>query len=179
MGYDDRDWTVFKVSQTNVSAQLRVLNQAIKRGNHRAIQAALAAMEAPPQPVVMDLTMEDIGQPDLSAERDGLSEAMAAGDMEAVGKLVKKIHDAYSAPPRPPRGERPRCGATTRKGTPCKAAAVWIAGEPAPRNGRCRVHGGLSTGPKTAEGKAAIAAANKRRAKHEPADDAGAESEQG
>ncbi len=32
----------------------------------------------------------------------------------------------------------PRCGAKTRKGTPCKA--------PAMANGRCRMHGGLSTG---------------------------------
>src|SRR5437016_1184009 len=38
----------------------------------------------------------------------------------------------------------PRCGAKTRSGTPCQC--------PAMSNGRCRLHGGLSTGPKTAEG---------------------------
>lgn len=32
----------------------------------------------------------------------------------------------------------PRCGAMTRKGTPCKA--------PAMANGRCRMHGGCSPG---------------------------------
>ena len=32
----------------------------------------------------------------------------------------------------------PRCGAKTRKSTPCQA--------PAMANGRCRLHGGLSTG---------------------------------
>jgi len=37
-----------------------------------------------------------------------------------------------------------RCGAKTRKGTKCKS--------PAMKNGRCRMHGGKSTGPKTAEG---------------------------
>ncbi len=37
-----------------------------------------------------------------------------------------------------------RCGAMTRKGTPCKA--------PAMANGRCRMHGGKSTGPRTSEG---------------------------
>ncbi len=37
-----------------------------------------------------------------------------------------------------------RCGAKTRQGTPCRC--------PAMRNGRCRLHGGLSTGPKTPEG---------------------------
>jgi len=38
----------------------------------------------------------------------------------------------------------PRCGAKTRRGTPCQA--------PAMKNGRCRLHGGKSTGPKTPEG---------------------------
>ena len=38
----------------------------------------------------------------------------------------------------------PRCGAKTRKGTPCLA--------PAMKNCRCRLHGGKSTGPKTPEG---------------------------
>ena len=37
-----------------------------------------------------------------------------------------------------------RCGAKTRRGTRCQC--------PAMANGRCRLHGGLSTGPKTAEG---------------------------
>jgi uncharacterized protein YjcR len=34
--------------------------------------------------------------------------------------------------------DAPRCGAKTRKGTPCKS--------PAMKNGRCRMHGGMSTG---------------------------------
>jgi hypothetical protein len=38
----------------------------------------------------------------------------------------------------------PRCGAHTRAGTCCR--------QPAMPNGRCRFHGGLSTGPRTAEG---------------------------
>lgn len=38
----------------------------------------------------------------------------------------------------------PRCGAKTRRGTPCRA--------PAMANGRCRMHGGKSTGPRTPEG---------------------------
>jgi len=38
----------------------------------------------------------------------------------------------------------PRCEARTRKGTPCRA--------PAMANGRCRMHGGKSTGPRTQEG---------------------------
>jgi hypothetical protein len=38
----------------------------------------------------------------------------------------------------------PRCGAKTRKGTPCQSAAM--------PNGRCRMHGGMSTGARTPEG---------------------------
>ena len=53
-----------------------------------------------------------------------------------------------------PRGNpnrAPRCGAKTRAGCPCKG--------PAMKNGRCRMHGGASTGPRTPEGRARIAAA--------------------
>ena len=53
-----------------------------------------------------------------------------------------------------PRGNpnlAPRCGAKTRLGCPCRS--------PAMANGRCRMHGRASTGPKTAAGKARIAAA--------------------
>lgn len=60
---------------------------------------------------------------------------------------------------RPLSRERPRCGAKCRDGHACKAPAVWIAGEPAPRNGRCRMHGGLSTGPRSREGWARTLAA--------------------
>lgn len=38
------------------------------------------------------------------------------------------------------------CKAATRAGTPCKQKAIY-------HNGRCKFHGGLSTGPKTPEGK--------------------------
>lgn len=44
----------------------------------------------------------------------------------------------------------PRCGAKTRRGAACQATAM--------RNGRCRMHGGASTGPRTQEGYGKIAA---------------------
>ena len=47
------------------------------------------------------------------------------------------------------------CGARTRKGSPCQRRAYG--------NGRCRNHGGLSTGPKTLEGRARIAALMRER----------------
>src|SRR5262249_786506 len=58
-------------------------------------------------------------------------------------------------PWRLPRGERPRCEARTRSGSPCKRAGL--------RNGRCPNHGGLSTGPKSKAGRSRIAAAQTKR----------------
>lgn len=39
------------------------------------------------------------------------------------------------------------CGAKTRRGHPCRISDLYA-------NGRCKFHGGLSTGPKTKRGKA-------------------------
>lgn len=39
------------------------------------------------------------------------------------------------------------CGARTRRGTPCQC-------KPVRQGGRCRLHGGASSGPKTAQGRA-------------------------
>ena len=39
----------------------------------------------------------------------------------------------------------PRCGAKTRRGSACQRIARKVSG-------RCRLHGGVSTGPKTHEG---------------------------
>lgn len=52
-----------------------------------------------------------------------------------------------------------RCGAKTRSGTPC--AKFSLAS-----NRRCRLHGGLSTGPRTAEGRAVIAAAQYKHGRY-------------
>jgi hypothetical protein len=43
------------------------------------------------------------------------------------------------------------CGAKTRAGTPCKLTQIYV-------NGRCKLHGGRSTGPKSEEGKRRSAA---------------------
>ena len=45
----------------------------------------------------------------------------------------------------------PRCGAKTRRATVCQSAAM--------ANGRCQMHGGKSTGPRTVEGLERIKAA--------------------
>ena len=54
--------------------------------------------------------------------------------------MANKPHDSN------PFADVERCGAKTRRGTACLC--------PAMKNGRCRLHGGLSTGPKTEEGRA-------------------------
>ena len=51
------------------------------------------------------------------------------------------------------RSNRPNCGARCRDGHVCKAKAVVNPRIDKPVNGRCRIHGGLSSGAKTEEGK--------------------------
>lgn len=76
---------------------------------------------------------------------------------EALGDILGRYGALWIG--EAPKSQRPLCGALTRMGTPCKAHSVnWW-------NRRCRMHGGLSTGPKTPEGRAAIAESNRRRAK--------------
>lgn len=58
---------------------------------------------------------------------------------------------------RPAKRDRPRCGARTKTtGKPCQAPAVH-------GKGKCRLHGGASTGPRTDAGKARIAEAQRQR----------------
>jgi hypothetical protein len=83
-----------------------------------------------------------------------------------AARLLPSIRPAELPPvilaPSPPRYrlERPRCGAKTRKGTPCQAAGIG-------RGGRCKFHGGMSTGARTPEGRQrqALARAKWARAK--------------
>ncbi len=69
--------------------------------------------------------------------------------MPPVGNRLR--HGVIGGDPR----TAPRCGAHTRAGAPCKG--------PAMPNGRCRMHGGTSTGPRTREGLERMRAA---RTKH-------------
>jgi len=64
---------------------------------------------------------------------------------EAVAQVVAANRRARNTPMP---GER--CGAKTRRGTPCQCKAL--------ANGRCKLHGGKSTGPKTEKGKQQSAA---------------------
>lgn len=67
---------------------------------------------------------------------------------------IRFMNHAWRLKPAP--GEK--CLAKTRKDTPCQA--------PAGIRGRCKLHGGKSTGPKTPEGKAkALSKLRPRRAR--------------
>lgn len=48
--------------------------------------------------------------------------------------------------PYPPECRGMACGARTRAGAPCRLTSIYA-------NGRCKFHGGCSTGPTTAAGK--------------------------
>ena len=69
--------------------------------------------------------------------------------LEVLGRLPRNLSKQLVAP-------RVTCGAKTRTGAPCRAKS-----EPGRR--RCRFHGGLSTGPKTLEGRARISEAQRKR----------------
>ena len=55
-----------------------------------------------------------------------------------------------------------RCLAKTRQGTPCQNPAIKGPG-------RCKLHGGKSTGPRTAAGRARVAAANTKHGRRSKA----------
>lgn len=71
---------------------------------------------------------------------------------KASGLDVKEVeaepwmYDDLRFPPLPRELSELTCGAKTRKGTPCKNKSIY-------RSGRCKFHGGLSTGPTSEEGK--------------------------
>ena len=74
-------------------------------------------------------------------------------DSEWLRKQTERLAEAERS-----RAARRRqtCGAKTRKGSPCR-----LQSEPGRR--RCKYHGGMSTGPRTAEGKRRISDAQKKR----------------
>ena len=78
------------------------------------------------------------------------------GDVEMIAKDNVTIGIEWRFGPDWP-GQR--CGAKTRRGAPCRRPANK-------RNGRCRLHGGASSGPRTKEGLAKIAAANTTTGQH-------------
>jgi hypothetical protein len=156
-------------------AQIPLQREADRRHPPRSSKGktpVAAAGSAGPHPVVTGIGPTTSASGGTNEKTDGVQVLPVAGD----GR-VEPDHDGYKHPqivphaqiplhpeaPPPkaastlrngnPRGNpnaAPRCGAKTRTGCPCRG--------PAMKNGRCRMHGGASTGP-SAEGRARIAAA--------------------
>lgn len=101
-------------------------------------------------------------QPSCPATARGFAPKRFRCDSCSPGRCERMLERGLAFDGQPlPRRRRPFCGAKTRGGSACKMRVV--SGKV-----RCRLHGGLSTGAKTAEGKAAIrkavrAAAARRR----------------
>ncbi len=74
---------------------------------------------------------------------------------QLVDFMISSRKASWRSKPRKtlPKWLRPQCGAKTRAGSRCRATPVWDKKSDRPKNGRCRMHGGLSTGPKTEKGK--------------------------
>lgn len=92
---------------------------------------------------------------------------VAMRDVESRGPTLDALSEgvvkAYFAKLFPPTvvayrksNQAARCGAKTRKGLLCRAKVI-------PEKARCRFHGGMSTGPKTPEGRERIAEAQRLR----------------
>lgn len=82
--------------------------------------------------------------------------AVSTADIRAAGQTLRRAFHAldraeHRQQERDPRDARPACGARCRDGHACTARVVWVPGEALPRK-RCRLHGGLSTGPRTVDG---------------------------
>jgi hypothetical protein len=123
-------------------AQDRAFGRAIEAAQERRRQRRSAAMK--------EAWARRRAQPDVADDLEHLdaldapnARARARGS-SALRTLVQQERD------------RSLCCARTRKGFPCVRRVV-------PGKRRCPNHGGLSTGPKTAEGKARIAAAQRVR----------------
>ena len=92
----------------------------------------------------------------LEAERGGEPEGEGGADKVECGPHAPcgcaRLRGAFAAP---------RCGATRRNGGACLS--------PAMPNGRCRMHGGKSTGPRTPEGLARSSVSNLRHGRYSAA----------
>ena len=84
-----------------------------------------------------------------SQPKYGILRLISGGDFDMANSNLKRVSQPCLGPERPLQS----CCARTRKGTPCQKPPLM-------GKTRCRLHGGLSTGPRTAEGKARIAAAH-------------------
>ncbi len=90
----------------------------------------------------------------VRAKRDAIERAEYEQFLQGYSLPPRRGWSRAPLPSYPPFPEELRgmtCSARTRAGTPCKMRAIHC-------NGRCKLHGGLSTGPRSDAGKARSAA---------------------
>lgn len=110
-----------------------------------------AASEAKPidPPAPINLRSPREPEPDLEAiEPVPVAPDLPAPQLNANESIARPAR----LPPRPfnPIPLNDVCGARTRRGTLCQSRELY-------RSGRCKHHGGMSTGPNSAAGKARVA----------------------
>lgn len=76
--------------------------------------------------------------------REYFSESRRQFEIWVLSGFDERLRPSYQ--PLPDELRNMKCGAKTRSGTPCKRRDLCD-------NGRCKLHGGMSTGPRTIEGK--------------------------
>jgi len=92
-----------------------------------------------------EITDEELAEM-LAVDDPELEAAAEALEAERLRRLARKVARM---------SRRERCGAKSKRtGKPCQQWAM--------PNGRCRLHGGLSTGPRTPEGRERIREAMRR-----------------
>lgn len=136
----------------------------------KALKAAGVETFAHPSPGVRFVAHTQISNPSRAREhpRHGVlgschgAEHARDRDVEKAKRwarsqiaAIDRKHEAEEAA-RQRELRRQPCGAKTRAGHPCKRKGIG-------RGNRCANHGGLSAGPKTAEGRERIAEALRRR----------------
>jgi hypothetical protein len=75
--------------------------------------------------------------------------------LHRVSQVLRVLCARPKTPEQPAQRTVRLCGARTRVGGRCRRRSM--------RNGKCRLHGGCSTGPKTAAGRARLSELQKRR----------------
>ncbi|WP_347917115.1 helix-turn-helix transcriptional regulator [Paracoccus marcusii] len=139
------------LSQTELAQRVGIGRHAVSYWECRAkvertawaVERMAEVLNLPDAPVVLPVKMVFI---DRRAQEMARQDALRLAMMQAVEAQLKAIKA----------NRRVRCGAKTRKGTACR-----MKSEPGRR--RCKFHGGKSTGPTTADGKARIAEAQRLR----------------
>lgn len=155
-GSDVRDLRLTRgLTQRQLGKMAGLHPNSVKRLEHRAVIPAFSHAR---DRICEALGIEKPARYRATIDRVGPTAFIrlpATGVLPMPGQAVQTASESPPEPRLTGRAPRRQCGARTRVGRPCRA--------PARDNGRCRMHGGLSTGPKTPEGRERIRQAQFRR----------------